>query len=111
LGTCEHAFVDEKARAEGGDIKRRGAIGSAAVFDFVAGKKEGQFEGIIGKFFGVGAGYEKLFDPGSGGGSFFPKDALVHGDHTPTEGEEAAAGDDLFCDTANVGLGIGVFGG
>ena len=37
LGTCEHAFVDEKAGAEGGNIEGRGTIGSAAVFDLVAG--------------------------------------------------------------------------
>ena len=111
LGAREHAFVNEKAGAEGGDIKRRGAGGGAAVFDFVAGKKEGQFEGVVGKFFSVGAGHEKLFDSWSGGGSFFPQDARVHGDDTPTEGEETAAGDDFFCDPADVGLGVGVFGG
>ena len=37
LGAREHAFVDEKAGAEGGNIEGRGAIGSTAVFDFVAG--------------------------------------------------------------------------
>ena len=37
LGACEHAFVNEKAGAEGGNIEGGGTIGSTAVFDFVAG--------------------------------------------------------------------------
>ena len=111
LGACEHAFVDEKAGAEGGNIEGRGTIGSAAVFDFVAGQKEGKFKGIVGKFFGVGPSDEKLFDAWGGGRSFFTEDAGVNRDNAPTEGEEAAASDDFFRNTADVGLGVGVFGG
>jgi hypothetical protein len=110
LGAGEHAFVDEKAGAEGGNIEGRGTIGRAAVFDFVAGQKEGKFKGIVGKFFGVGPSDEKLFDAWGGGRSFFSEDAGVNRDNAPTEGEEAAASDDFFRDTADVGLGVGVFG-
>ena len=111
LGTCEHAFVDEKAGAEGGNIEGRGTIGSAAVFDFVAGQKEGKFKGIVGKFLGVGPGDEKLFDAWGGGRGFFSEDARVNRDNAPTEGEEAAASDDFFRDAADMGLGVGVLGG
>ncbi len=111
LGAREHAFVDEKAGAEGGNIEGRGTIGCAAVFDFVAGQKEGKFKGIVGKFFGVGPSDEKLFDAWGGGSGFFSEDARVNRDNAPTEGEEAAASDDFFRDTADVGLGVGVLGG
>lgn len=37
LGAREHAFINEKAGAEGGNIEGRGTISSTAVFDFVAG--------------------------------------------------------------------------
>jgi hypothetical protein len=111
LGAGEHAFVDEKAGAEGGNIEGRGAIGSTAVFDFVAGQKEGKFKGIVGKFFGVGPGDEKLFNAWGGGCGFFSEDAGVNWDNSPTEGEKAAASDDFFRDTADVGLGVGVLGG
>jgi hypothetical protein len=111
LGACEHAFIDEEAGAEGGNIEGRGTIGCAAVFDFVAGQKEGKFKGIVGKFFGVGPSDEKLFDAWGGGRSFFSEDAGVNRDNTPTEGEETAASDDFFRDTADVGLGVGVLGG
>ena len=110
LGAREHAFVDEKAGAEGGNIEGRGAIGSTAVFDFVAGQKEGKFKGIVGKFFGVGPGDEKLFNAWGGGRGFFSEDAGVNWDNAPTEGEKAAASDDFFGDTADVGLGVGVLG-
>ena len=111
LGAGEHAFVDEKAGAEGGNIEGRGTIGRAAVFDFVAGQKEGKFKGIVGKFFGVRPGDEKLFDAWGGGRGFFSEDARVNRDNPPTEREEAAASDDFFRDAADVGLGVGVFGG
>ena len=111
LGAREHAFVDEKAGAEGGTIEGRGTIGSAAVFDFVAGQKEGKFKGIVGKFLGVGPGDEKLFDAWGGGRGFFSEDARVNRDNAPTEGEEAAASDDFFRDAADMGLGVGVLGG
>ena len=39
------------------------------------------------------------------------EDAGVNGDNAPTEGEKAAASYDLFRDTADVGLGVGVLGG
>jgi len=111
LGAREHAFVNEKAGAEGGNIEGRGTIGSTAVFDFVAGQKEGKFKGVVGKFFGVGPSDKKLFDAWGGGSSFFSEDARVNGDNAPTEGEEAAASDDFFRDAADVGLGVGVLGG
>jgi len=111
LGAGEHAFVDEKAGAEGGNIEGRGAIGCAAVFDFVAGQKEGKFKGIVGKFFGVGPGDEKLFDAWGGGSSLFSENTGVNRDNAPTEGEEAAASNDFFRNTADVGLGVGVLGG
>ena len=111
LGAGEHAFVDEKAGAEGGNIEGRGTIGRAAVFDFVAGQKEGKFKGVVGKFFGVGPSDEKLFDAWGGGSGFFSEDAGVNGDNAPTEREEAAASNDFFRDAADVGLGVGVFGG
>lgn len=111
LGAREHAFVDEKAGAEGGNIEGRGTIGRAAVFDFVAGQKKGKFKGIVGKFLGVGPSDEKLFDAWGGGSSFFSEDARVNRNNAPTEGEEAAASDDFLRDTADVGLGVGVFGG
>ncbi len=111
LGAGKHAFVDEKAGAEGGNVEGRGAIGSTAVFDFVAGQKKGKFKGVIGKFFGVGPGDEKLLNAWGGGCGFFSEDAGVNGDNAPAEGEETAASDDFFRDTADVGLGVGVFGG
>jgi len=111
LGAGEHAFVDEKAGAEGGNIEGRGAIGCAAVFDFVAGQKKGKFKGVVGKFFGVGSGDEKLFDAWGGSSSFFSEDAGVNRDNAPTEGEKAAPSDDFFRDAADVSLGVGVFGG
>ena len=111
LGAGEHAFVNEKAGAEGGNIEGRGAIGSTAVFDFVAGQKKRKFKGVVGKFFGVGPSDQKLFDAWCGGRSFFSEDARVNGNNPPTEGEEAAACDDLFRDTADVGLGVGVLCG
>jgi len=111
LGAREHAFVNEKAGAEGGNIEGRGAIGSTAVFDFVAGQKEGKFKGIVGKFFGVGPGDEKLFDAWGGGSSLFSENTGVNRDNAPTEGEEAAASNDFFRNTADVGLGVGVLGG
>ena len=111
LGAREHAFVDEKAGAEGGNIEGRGTIGRAAVFDFVAGQKEGEFKGVVRKFFGVGPSDEKLFDAWGGSSSFFSEDAGVNRDNAPTEGEKAAASDDFFRDAADVSLGVGVFGG
>jgi hypothetical protein len=81
------------------------------VFDLVAGEEEGEFEGVVGKFGGIGAGDEELFDLGGGGGGFFAEDAEVDGDAAPAEELKAAAGDDLFGDTAEVGLGVVIGGG
>jgi hypothetical protein len=80
------------------------------MFDFVAGKEEGHFERIVGKFFGVGSGNEELFDPGCGKGGFFSKDARIDGHDAPTQRDKAAAGDYLLSDAANMGLGVFVLG-
>lgn len=110
LGAGQHPFVDDGAGTEGGNIERRGTIGGATVFDFVSRQEEGHFESIVGKFFGIGPSHKELFDPRSGKGGFFPKDAGIDGDDAPTERDETAAGDDFLGDTANVGLGVLILG-
>jgi hypothetical protein len=106
LVACEHTLVDDDPGAEGGNVERGSAIGGTAVFNFVAGEKEEKFEGVIGKFFGVGTGHEELFDFGGGSGGFFPEDAQVDGDGSPGENLETAPGDDLLGDPADMGLGV-----
>jgi hypothetical protein len=51
LRSREHALVDDDSGTKGRDVKRRGAVGGAAVLDFVAGKKKGEFEVIVREFF------------------------------------------------------------
>ena len=76
------------------------------MLDLVPGEEEEKLVGIVGKFFGVGPGDEKLLDLGGRGGGFFPKNAKVYRDGTPAEDLEAAAGDDFLGNAADVGLGV-----
>jgi len=107
----EHSLVNEDAGAEGRNIKRRGAIGGAAVLDLVAGEEKEEFEGVVGQLLGVRPRDEELFDFGGRSGGLFTEDAEVDGDGPPAKHLEATAGDDLFGDAADVGLGIVVGSG
>jgi hypothetical protein len=76
------------------------------VLDFVAGEEEEEFEGVVGKFFGIGTRDKELFDLRGGGGGFFPEDAEVDGHGAPAEHLETAAGDYFLGNATNVGLGV-----
>jgi hypothetical protein len=85
LRSREHALVDNDSGTKGRDVERRGAVGGASVFDFVAGKEKGEFEVIVREFFRIRTRDEKLFNPGGGQSSLFAENAGIDGDDPPTE--------------------------
>ncbi len=111
LGAGEHAFVDDHAGAEGGDVEGGSPVGRAAVLNLVAGEEEEQLERVVGKFFCVRPGKEELFDLRGRRGGFFPQNAQVDGHGAPAEHLETAAGDHLLGDAPDVGLGVVVGSG